>query len=203
AQELGLQLLPGSDVGIDHQLGLGVALIITQEDPTGFDDDLPAVPGELAQLTAPPSLFEHGAGSLGQVGTGGPEKEFIDVLAEDLTCRPAIQFFSAAVPEAYPVVQVADQDGIGYLIQQGSLFPEAFSPLTCEPAVECHRPQNKDSREAVHYPVPEGNAGGREKETEQHKHRTGCGGGVGVPLPPQPQRGEHQSQGQRWVPQSP
>src|SRR5262249_43726743 len=156
AQELGLQLLPGRDVGIDRQLGLGVALRIPQEDPTGLDDDLPAVPGYLVQLTTPAALFEHGPCYLGQVHAGVPEKERIDVLAEDLLCRQAVQLFRAAVPEAYPVVQAADQDGVGYLIQQGSLFPKAFRPLTCEAAVECRRPQNQDSREAVHHPVPEG-----------------------------------------------
>src|SRR5690348_16450234 len=56
AQESGLQFFPGSDVGVDSKLGLGAALVITQEDPTSFDDDLPSVPGNLAQLTAPFSL---------------------------------------------------------------------------------------------------------------------------------------------------
>jgi hypothetical protein len=83
-------------------------------------------PRRLADLAGPLPLLEDRPLGLRRLAPGVAEEQLEGVAAEDLRRGPAVQPLCAAVPVADAVVQVADEDGVGHLVQQGRLLADAL-----------------------------------------------------------------------------
>ena len=124
AHELGLDFFLFGDVGVDDEDRSGVAIGVAHQGVASFQNELLSGLGEVPDFAGPSAFFEGG------------QVEFLEHFrwhlenvgeapAEGLLARPAVDALGSLVPEEDAAFEVAFDDGVLRLIEEGGLFGDA------------------------------------------------------------------------------
>ena len=126
--DLGLGLLALRDVGVDHQDGARLALLVAHQRPACFHLHGLALLAPARDLAVPLAAVHERV--IGMAARGFVlEQQCGHGLAHDLRTAPAVQAFSTLVPVLHATRGVGHDDGVARLVQQRGLVADVFVGL--------------------------------------------------------------------------